>query len=194
MEPERPGNPGRTERSARVRRRKISLAEFMALIAGLAVGMWLIVPDFREARTNLDSVGYVLLGTSAILGGLSLAGLPLLLREAWVNRGGPRWEAGRVLWFAAGDSAWLLWPPIVVRRIQGSSFGQTNTGVCFAYGTPLMALYVTLALAAGGWFGRRNRRRLAQSWRERFGLVLGLAWACTGLYVLSLIYREDLTR
>jgi hypothetical protein len=70
--------------------------------------------------------------------------------------------------------------------------------ICFAYGTPLMALYVTIALLLGGGFRRRRRRRLFQgravrqrSWMETFGLVLGLLWAGTGLYVLALIYFDD---
>jgi uncharacterized protein (TIGR03382 family) len=63
--------------------------------------------------------------------------------------------------------------------------------MCFAYGTPLMAIYVTAALLVGGWLGRRRRRQLRRSWRERFGLVLGLTWACTGLYVLYLLYHDD---
>jgi hypothetical protein len=57
-----------------------------------------------------------------------------------------------------------------------------------------MALYVVAALAAGGWLRRSRRRRLRRSWHERFGLALGLFWACTGLYVLALLYAEDLKR
>ena len=63
-------------------------------------------------------------------------------------------------------------------------------GVCYFYGTPLMAVYVALALLAGGWIRPRRRRRRPLPWRERFGIVLGLAWACTGLYVLSWIYSQ----
>ena len=62
---------------------------------------------------------------------------------------------------------------------------------CFAYGTPLMAIYVGSALLFGGWIRRKGRaRRRRLSWRERFGLVLGIAWAATGGYVLFLIYSE----
>jgi hypothetical protein len=65
--------------------------------------------------------------------------------------------------------------------------------VCYFYGTPLMALYVTIALLAGGWLRRpRRRRRARRSWTETFGLLLGLVWACTGLYVLATIYHGDL--
>lgn len=32
------------------------------------------------------------------------------------------------------------------------------------------------------------------SWNETFGLILGLAWACTGLYVLELLYETDFSQ
>jgi hypothetical protein len=55
-----------------------------------------------------------------------------------------------------------------------------------------MALYVTISLLAGGWLRPRRLRRVRRSWTETFGLLLGLLWACTGLYVLVLLYRQDL--
>jgi hypothetical protein len=57
-----------------------------------------------------------------------------------------------------------------------------------------MGLYVTLALLVGGWFSRRGRRRLQRNGREQIGLVLSCLWACTGLYLLSLLYWIDLFR
>ena len=57
-----------------------------------------------------------------------------------------------------------------------------------------MALYMALALWAGRSLRRRKRRRRVLGWQERFGLILGLAWACTGLYLLSMFYRIDLFR
>ena len=66
------------------------------------------------------------------------------------------------------------------------------SALCFFYGTPPMALYVTLALLAGGHLTRSRRRRMRRSWQETFGLLLGLAWACTGLYIISLFYRQDI--
>jgi hypothetical protein len=64
--------------------------------------------------------------------------------------------------------------------------------VCWFYGTPLMAVYVGLALLTGGRLRRVRRRSLWRNWRERFGLLVGLAWAATGLYLLAMFYREDL--
>jgi hypothetical protein len=103
-----------------------------------------------------------------------------------------------LLWFAHGTAAWLLWPPIIIGR-RSSGRGQnppivdpSAAEICFFYGTPLMAVYVTASLLAGGWLRRRPRgtRRppAPMPWRERFGRVLGMGWAVLGLYVLSMIY------
>jgi hypothetical protein len=100
------------------------------------------------------------------------------------------------LWFCQGTASWLLWPPVIVHQVRAKP-GEITGGaaVCYLYGTPLMALYVTIALLAGGWLPlRRRRRRRPRSWTERFGLILGLIWACTGLYVLWGIYHDDLFR
>ncbi len=88
----------------------------------------------------------------------------------------------------------LLWPPIVSTRVRNGQISQSTTAGCFAYGTPLMALYLGFALLSGGWLRKRRRRTLMRSWRERFGLLLALAWACLGLYVLSIFYREEFRR
>jgi hypothetical protein len=95
------------------------------------------------------------------------------------------------MWFSQGMASWLMWPPIVVNRVKNGQINQSVTATCYAYGTPLMAVYMTAALLAGGWFRKRRRRALARSWQERFGIGLALAWACVGLYVLSIFYREE---
>lgn len=157
----------------------------MILIAGLAVGIWLSA-GYLASR---ESRGFILLVIAFLLGGVSLIGPPLLLSERFRWR--RRWGAGKVLWFAQGMASWLLWPPIVYIRVRDRRLDSSMSGPCFAYGTPLMAIYLTTALLAGGWLGRSHRRRARRSWRERFGLLLGLAWACTGAYVLYLLYEAD---
>lgn len=178
-----PARPPRTER--------FGLGHLMLLVAGLAFGCWMIVDDVRKGGGGGGATRfqYGLLIPVGLLGGLSLVGVPLLLVMRRKKR--PPWGPGRLIWFSTGMSAWLLWPPVVVKRVGGGTFGQTDGGVCFAYGTPLMAIYVLAALLAGGWFRKRGRRRIARSWAEAFGLALGAAWACTGLYVLSIIYAEE---
>jgi hypothetical protein len=169
------------------RPRRLALWELLVLIAGVALGLWLFT---KELQDPADDTRW-LIALVAVLGGCSLVGPPLLLWER--RRSKAVWRAGRVHWFAQGTAAWLMWPPMVAARLRGNSvMNNSGTGLCYFYGTPLMALYVTLALLAGGWIRpRRGRRRRRHSWREPFGLLLGLAWACTGLYLLANLYRED---
>jgi hypothetical protein len=168
---------------------RLHVGVVMLLIAGVALGIWLALPEFQAELRNDDidqRIGAVLLLIVFVLGGLSLVGPPLLLLTA---RRRP-WGAGRFLWFAHGTAAWLLWPPIVYVRAGGTGH-RSASAACFFYGTPLMAVYVTLALLAGGHFRRSRRRRMSRSWQETFGLLLGLLWACTGLYLISTFYRSD---
>jgi hypothetical protein len=177
---------------------RLSIGVAMLLVAGAAMGLWLVSDDlrrlvFQETRSQDDlSFGswdaVVTLAVVFILGGLSLVGPPLLLLK---SRGRP-WGAGRLLWFAHGTASWLLWPPIIYRRMaDGNAVSGSVSGLCYYYGTPLMAVYVTFALLAGGRLRRSRRRRILRSWQETFGLLLGLAWACTGLYLIAVFYRRD---
>jgi hypothetical protein len=181
------------------RDRRLNVGAVMLMIAGAALGFWLIVNDLRRiygTNPNQQGVAFggaddsVMLVVVYTLGGVSLVGVPLLL---WRTRA-HRWGAGRLLWFTQGTASWLLWPPIVYRRAVEGSLQHSISAICFLYGTPIMAVYVTLTLLAGGYFSRSARRRMARSWQEIVGLVLGLLWACTGLYLLSLYYRNDFAR
>lgn len=169
---------------------RLRLIDVMALIAGMAIGLWLVLADVKSSDGPLmgrfADVG--LLTVVFVLGGLSLVGPVLLLAERARRR---PWGAGKILWFSTGMSAWLMWPPLVSSRLSDRKLGDTLTAPCFAYGTPLMALYVTLALLAGGWLSRSRRRRKRSAY-EQIGLLLGMLWACTGLYVLYLLYANDL--
>jgi hypothetical protein len=164
----------------------------MLLVAGAALGLWLVLARLRAApgAPGGSPEGPFFVGFVYVIGGLSLVGVPLLLVSA---RRRP-WGAGRILWFSSGTAAWLLWPPVVYHRLLGTAGRQgtdTMNGICFFYGTPLMAVYVTAALLAGGFFRRSRRRRIGRSWQELFGLVLGLLWACTGCYFISAFYNAD---
>jgi hypothetical protein len=168
---------------------RLHVGVVMLLIAGVALGLWLAIPEFQSEFRSEDidrRIGAVLMLVVFMLGGLSLVGPPLLLLTARHRH----WQAGRFLWFAHGTAAWLLWPPVVYVRAGGTA-NRSASATCFFYGTPLMAVYVTLALLAGGRFRRSRRRRMLRSWQETFGLILGLLWACTGIYLISTFYRGD---
>jgi hypothetical protein len=170
--------------------RRLTILDLVLLIAGLAVGVWLAmgVSEGRPPETVEQWVTCVLY----VLGGVSTIGPPLLLRERLRHH--RRLRPGELLWFCQGTAAWLLWPPVIVRHVRAKP-GEISgaAAICYVYGTPLMAVYVTVALFAGGWLPLR-RRRYPRNWTESFGLILGLIWACTGLYSLWLIYHDDLFR
>jgi hypothetical protein len=182
--------PMKDELSPRVPSDRMSIGVAMLLIAGAALGFWLALGVLRAKRNpngpDEDWTNWIF-AFVFILGGLSLIGPPLLLRTARRKR----WGAGRFLWFVQGTAAWLLWPPVIYRRVTMPADQNPMSALCFFYGTPPMALYVTLTLLASGHLTRSRRRRLRRSWQETFGLLLGLAWACTGLYIISLFYRQD---
>jgi hypothetical protein len=172
---------------------RLSIGMVMLLIAGAAIGLWLVLRQLRSAETAVGNPEPWFQGLVFVLGGVSLIGVPVLLFTA---RRRP-WGAGRILWFSSGTAAWLLWPPVLYHRVLGtpqSPAAETTSGVCFLYGTPLMAVYVTCALLAGGFFRRARRRRMRRSWQEAFGLMLGLCWACTGLYLITRFYIDDFSR
>ena len=174
--------------------KRMAIWELCLLVAGLAVGFWLFgMGQARGPQAMGDPPwrnGATLYGTLiGVLGGLSLVGPPILIWER--RRRQRRFGPGEILWFSHGMSAWLLWPPIVIVKVRAPQGGgppdNTMGEWCFAYGTPLMALYVGSALLAGGWIRRRGRRRRHRSWTETFGLILGIIWACTGGYCLYAI-------
>jgi hypothetical protein len=169
--------------------RNLTILDLLILTAGIAVGLWLISQSLAAQPPDAEAW---LMAVTFGLGGLSLAGPPLLLWRR--SRGGwRRLRTGELFWFCQGTASWLLWPPAIYVRVQGKkAMGDGMSEVCYFYGTPLMALYIVLTLLAGGWLNPRRRRpRRRRSWTETFGLLLGLAWACTGLYVLSILYRKD---
>jgi hypothetical protein len=181
-----PGREPTASSSARPVRR-LRILDIMLLIAGVAVGFWLVLLDVKAG--DQPEMERWLLGVFAVLGGCSVVGPPLLL---WERRRDSRpWRAGQILWFTQGMASWLLWPPVVYSRFEGKKFSDSISGTCYYYGTPLMAIYVTSALLAGGWLRPHRRRARRRPWPEQLGLILGLLWACSGFYILYQFYKSD---
>ena len=153
------------------RRQRLTIGEVMMLVAGVALGIWVVLPDLSGPAQEKDWSDRMLLASGGVLGGLSVVGVPLLLVEAWRKR--RCWGAGKLLWFSSGMASWLLWPPVVYGRVRGQKMTDMTSGVCYFYGTPLMAIYVTSALLFGGWLRRRRRRRAAWSVARAFRPAAG---------------------
>jgi hypothetical protein len=166
----------------------MTMADAMLLIAGVAVGLWLSRGDNELGLSFAEWDSAVFVTTSYILGGLSLIGPPYLLVTA---RRKP-WGEGRFLWLVLGTAVWLTWPGVALRSYGNlSGHHREACNALFMITAPLIALCHLVGLLASGQL-RRARRRLGQrSWQERFGLVLGLAWNCIGVYLLALVYWDE---
>ena len=84
----------------RPRREKFSIAEMFVLVAGIALGLWVTAPIIG-ANYNpngegdpIEVVPVFVRVVVAVLGGLSLVGVPLLLMR--LRRDRRRWQAGKV--------------------------------------------------------------------------------------------------
>ncbi len=176
------------------RNERLRIAEMLVLTAGIAVSLWITLPILGQPYDASDGdpiqlIPVFLRVIIAVLGGVSFVGVPILLLR--LRRDRSRWGPGKMAWFAHGTASWLLWPPII--HWQVTAKGEMPwSAVCWLWGTPLMGVYVTASLLAGGWLGRRARKRMRRSWGEQCGILLALAWAATGLYLIGLLYWIDL--
>ncbi len=174
-------------------RSRIAIWELMLVIAGLSLGIW-IFRTIQPKGAPIDLEYLVFLSILGI-GGIAAVGPILLLIDSRRRR--TRWGGGRILWFAEGSAAWLLWPPFIYNQWNAApGQGGRSESLCYYYGTPFMAIYMMAALLAGGHGPRRRKRRLWQTldWKERFGWILSGLWACTGLYLLARLYWTEFRR
>ena len=178
-------------------RDRFGMLHIMLLFVGISVALavsriFLVAPYETGQGDPIVIVPVFVRVIIAVLGGISFMGVPILLTR-FTRRRTP-WGPGQIAWFSQGVATWLLWPPIVHWQVTKQSGEMPWSAVCWLWGTPLMGLYMTAALLVGGSLGRRGRRRARRSWREQFGLLLSCLWACTGLYLMSLLYWVDIFR
>ena len=100
-----------------VRRDRFGIAQMLILVAGIATGFWVMRPLLLQEYDGEDGdpiqmIPVVLRVIIAVLGGISLVGVPLLLLRRRRDR--TRWGPGQMAWFAHGTATWLLWPPILI--------------------------------------------------------------------------------
>ncbi len=170
-------------------RQQLGLREAMILIAGVAVGLWLFADRIKQLPSNdLDDWLVVLV---AVLGGVSLAGAPVLLIDRSKHR--RRWRSGAFMWFAVSVGCWGLAPAIALVRLKPvpppMAPPGTMASVCFVYTLPLMALFL---LGACGVAGRpaAGWRRCRGWWPEWLGMWMLVGWSAVGVYVLVRIYMD----
>lgn len=194
-----PTNPDRRQSANRM-----TIGGLMLLVAGAAFGLALVLrvaPLIRDSGEG-HSLWWVFVMVF-VLGGLSLMGPPLIL----MSRPRRPWREGRLLWFTQGTAAWLLWPPIVYDHVYfKNASGGTSSYFCFVYdrlpeseiyffhGAPLLAVFTTLGLLFAGAFRKSRRRRIRQSWQECFGILLSMALAVVGWYLIGTFYIADILR
>jgi hypothetical protein len=168
-------------------REQLTILDAMFLIAGAAFGLWMFLDEFESTQLFAEPDGEQwLLVVTSVLGGLSMAGAPIILLDRF--RGGHRWRSGALQWLAVGLATWSLAPAITLARMQVTG-NAGLAGSCFAYSLPLMGLFLFVATLIGGrpiqrWWTCRGW------WPEWFGMWVLVGWSLAGLYVLFLVYRD----
>jgi hypothetical protein len=179
------------------KRERFTIGAGALLVLSMALAMGLFLEPMRETDWwRLQNVVFLFV---IVLAGPTAIGVPWLIVRKLRGRFryDRRWGPGRLHWFAQGSAAWLLWPPIVSTRLNltaanaGMGSDPSSTAqICYFYGTPLMAVYMLIALAVGGRIrlSKKSRRRI--DWMERFGLLLAFLWTSVGAFLHWLIYTD----
>jgi hypothetical protein len=166
-------------------RQQLTILEAMVLIAGIAFSLWLFEEDL-DRYSPWDVEGWVMIAV-AVLGGISLAGGPMLVVDRIRNR--RRWRSGALLWFAISLAAWGLAPALTVIRVNPGGTTGSMAGPCFFYSLPLMGLFSLVACAVAGRPARRWWTCRGW-WPEWFGMWVLVGWSATGAYVLFEVYKD----
>jgi len=138
------------------------------------------LPPFLNPR-ELNDWRRMLLG---LLMGMTLLGALMTLRRAFVW--GKRTRTGGLIAVTSALGLLFMAPVYVVWLWTGAQQG-TEMFYCANWYVPLGGLWLSLAALLGG---RVRKRELgpANAWTERYGLLLGGAWAAFGLLVLYDVY------
>jgi hypothetical protein len=169
---------------------QVSIADFMVLVAGFGVGLWILVSNIRsgsfyhtETEWQLADWRSWMLGFYAVLLGLMMAGSCVLLVERFRRR--RRWRAGAFSMFLLGMESWLFTPMAALNHYRGSPepgfFWATFSAVL-----PITSFFLLVGSIVGGrpvrgWWACRGW------WPEWLGMWALVAFSLPGLYFLALI-------
>ena len=157
----------------------------MLLVASVGVSLSIFLPGMETFAWTDDEAYWQI--AVMFLSGPSWIGPPILL---WRRRRDRRRSPGRLMWFVTGTACWAMWPAILAAGVLKGQRDGLARG-CFHYVVPLMALFLLASLPIV-FPARRTPLGRAPWWGDRFGLLLGYAWAAVGLYVLIKIYLDSI--
>jgi hypothetical protein len=180
-------DPATSEAESEPRRDTLTIARFLLLTAGIAIGLGVFSPVENDDQPNLIDINldYVIVFYNAILIGISLPA-PLFIISQRLRKGPPVGPGG-LLAVTMGLGSLLMLPPIFVDRLQ------QEEGIAFAcihYMLPLVSFWYLLAALVAGKLGRELFARTT-AWTERYGFFLALFWTPVGVWWLITFYMES---
>ncbi|MBX7075425.1 MAG: hypothetical protein K1X71_19960 [Pirellulales bacterium] len=162
---------------------RFAFLKVLLIIAGMAIGIAIFDPQVVEFDPSQLDHWQML--HAAVLAGVGITYFPLIARRAF--RGHPI-ELGGFFLLTLGVCAWSLLLPALADRNQPNGIRVTPTA-WIVWIWSLLALSMLLAALA---IVRGDVRRLfhSPSWSDRLGIILALAWAPQGAWVVWAVYHD----
>lgn len=166
---------------------QITIAESMVLIAGAALGLFLLRIEHPSLRDlPITSWWLWLLATQAVLGGSTMMGTVLMLVARF--RGRRRWGLGAFAWFSSGICLWLGAILEVWGRLAQSGLVPGTYAEAFRFSQPVLSF----CLLPGCFLGARRVPKwwaLQGWWPEWMGMWSLLLWSVyvVGVVILMLV-------
>lgn len=162
---------------------RLTLRRLMLLIAGVAVGFWLIETEKFDPY-EVDHYRRV----AWVMGfGCSLAGPWIVTAQA---RRGAALAVAAYFWLMTGVGSWIFVPGLIYARFAGGNADPFKACLLYAQLLPALWLVVSIALVSPRMFTNLWR---PGPWIERCGLALAVYWAPNGAWLVLDLYRDLLS-
>jgi hypothetical protein len=162
---------------------RFTIPRALLLLAGMAIGIAVFDPQVVEFDPSQLDHWQML--HAAVLAGVGITYFPLIARRAF--RGHPI-ELGGFFLLTLGVCAWSLLLPALADRNQPNGIRVTPTAWIVWIWSLLALSMLMAALAMVRGDVRRPFR--SPSWSDRLGIVLAMAWAPQGAWVVWAVYRD----